>query len=111
MLDSLTSGLIDESKAGKALFILHSCTELLIFDPVLERIGVIGAGKDDLAVTDSEREITLCFGDNPNSRFSNQFGELSLVVVVHERGHMGTMVMPISFIFMSHMLDIDWRLG
>ena len=36
MLDGLTSGLIDQSKAGKTLFILHSYAELFISDPVLQ---------------------------------------------------------------------------
>ena len=37
VLDGLASGLIDQSKAGKALFILHSYAVLFIFDPVLQQ--------------------------------------------------------------------------
>jgi hypothetical protein len=36
VLDGLTSGFVNKSKAGKALFILHPCAVLLIFVPVLK---------------------------------------------------------------------------
>lgn len=36
MLDCITSGLVNQSKAGKSFFILHLNAEPLIFIPVLQ---------------------------------------------------------------------------
>lgn len=38
VFDGLTSGFVNQSKAGKPIFILHSCAVLLIFVPVLKSI-------------------------------------------------------------------------
>lgn len=37
MFNGLTSGFINQGKAGETHFIFHSCAELLIFVPVLKQ--------------------------------------------------------------------------
>lgn len=67
VLDGLTSGFVNKSKARIAFFILHSCTVLLIFVPVLEIIGGIRRGKNDMAVSDSEGVVGIGLGEDPRS--------------------------------------------
>lgn len=84
VLDGLTSGLIDQSKAGKALFILHSYAVLFIFDPVLAWVGRIRRGKNDFSFADCEGVIGLGLGANPNSFDSSRFTGVLVMVLVDE---------------------------
>lgn len=106
VLYSLSGSFIDQSKAGKPLFVLNFCAKLLIFDPVLERIGWIGRRKNDLAVTEGEGVISLSLGENSKSWFLiGKFRSLVVGVVVNKRWYMGAIVVMIALAFMRDMLD------
>lgn len=69
MLESLPGGFVNQSKGREALLVLHTCAVLLIFVPVLEVIGFMGAGKNDLSLCDGEREIGVSLSEDSESGF------------------------------------------
>lgn len=75
VLHSLTSSFVNESKAGKALLILHSSAEPLVLVPVLKLIGGIRWSKNHLPISNGEREIRLGLTKESNSRLPRESRE------------------------------------
>ena len=76
-------------------------------DRYLARIGRIGAGEDDLAITDGEGVIRLGLGVNPNSGFiilmSRGIGMVS--VFLNKGGHM----VLVGILLTLERNTLDWR--
>ena len=73
MFNGLTSGFINQRKAGETHFIFHTCAELLIFVPVLEFIRGIRWSKNNFTVSDGEMKIRISFAIDFHSRFLVEF--------------------------------------
>lgn len=75
MFNGLTSGFINQRKAGETHFILHTCAEFLIFVPVLELIRGIRWSKNNFTIPDGKMKIRISFAKDFNRRFLEEFGE------------------------------------
>jgi len=88
MLDCLTSGFIDQSKARVTLLILDPCTVLLIFDPVLSLIPGIGQSENNLTISDGKRVIGISFCIDPHSWLIRDLTTTTLMAVMPKRWEM-----------------------